>query len=302
MIPPNHLTLINLVCQDIELGPPEDFIGYFTEARLEYLQAIEDPCLQLVVKAVGGSALESLPLPFIDVSSPLKESYTRIARYVFKLQENTDALHTLPLCASLWDFAHEQADQLSTRALGEMNILMRLEKIFQCDVLCPLHFNGDGHILLHVFDKFRRCKPFETMEAFTNISKGAMVLDAPLMILLLPEEHNEVSLTPEGLGPVTGPIDPHCLSYLLNLCKRVKGEQFTLLTLLADLTSRVASNYALAAEDVEAISFCINTALRLSQDHRSVTIIPTVVTRLLECRDRMMDHNRKQLQMPLRLI
>ncbi|KIM32246.1 hypothetical protein M408DRAFT_326879 [Serendipita vermifera MAFF 305830] len=294
MDPSEHFTLINLLCQDIELGPSEDFIGYFTKSRLEYLHFIQDPCLQLLAKAVGGSAVESLHLPFIDVSSPWKESYTRIATCVFKLQENVDASYILPLCASLWNFAHEETEHLSIRAINEMNVLTRLENIFQCDMLCPSHLNGDGHLLLHVFNKFRDCKPLENMEVFTSVSKDDMVLDALLMILLLPEEYDDVS--PEALGQDYGPIDPRCLSRLVNICKTVKRNQFTLLTLLADFIPKLAGHHALAAEDVEGISFCINKALYLPRDQRSVTIIPIVTTRLLECNDRMMDRNVRTME------
>lgn len=280
----DHFTMINLLCQDIELGPPEEFIDLFTSYRGRVLHNIQDPCLQLLAKAAGGSAAESLRLPFIDVSSPRQESYTRVATHVFKIQENPEALCILPLCASLWHFAPKQTDQLNKQALSEMNVLMRLENIFQCDILCPSHFNGEGHLLLHVFSALGRYKPVKNMEEFTDIPKDKFVLDALLMILLLPEEHDEVS--PQALGQE---VDPQCLSRIVDMCKRIKKNQFTLLTLLADLIPSITISPGLAAEDVEVMSFCINAALCLPRDPRSIVIIPIITTRLLEFRDEMME-------------
>jgi hypothetical protein len=51
--PTQHRTLVDLICQDIELGPPESFLGWNGLDQLRRLAKLQDPCLQVLAKYIG---------------------------------------------------------------------------------------------------------------------------------------------------------------------------------------------------------------------------------------------------------
>jgi hypothetical protein len=110
--PEQHRKLIDLVCQDLALGPPEAFKGYFTDFVLESLNNLQDPCLRLLVQSCVGSG------PYFyfssqDIDGPLNDSWARIATYLMEHPEGTSSPSILRLQASLWPVIPNREDLTS---------------------------------------------------------------------------------------------------------------------------------------------------------------------------------------------
>ena len=117
--PAQHSTLIHLLCQDIEQGPPDIFANYFTDDRVWRFEKINnmDPCVCLLVKSIAGPAVESLHLPPVVITDSRRDSYTRVATHLMRQHEGTTTPFILRMQACLWnvfpgqDLYYERAPQ-----------------------------------------------------------------------------------------------------------------------------------------------------------------------------------------------
>jgi hypothetical protein len=119
-----HYTLVDLLCRDLEMGQPEMFKKSFTGHHLKQIEALDDPCLQLLAKSVGVLRNEPVDLTFVESEGPLKESWARIAKYLMEHYKDTNSVAILQMQASLWDLFHSK-DEHYNRALKDPKVLVR---------------------------------------------------------------------------------------------------------------------------------------------------------------------------------
>ena len=112
--PEQHCTLIDLVCRDLALGPPEAFKGYFTDHRLGQINDLRDPCLRLLGQSYAESGRNSFYLSSQDIDGPLKDSWARIATYFMTHAEGTSLPSILRLQGSLWPVISNRWELCST--------------------------------------------------------------------------------------------------------------------------------------------------------------------------------------------
>ncbi|KIM32062.1 hypothetical protein M408DRAFT_213117 [Serendipita vermifera MAFF 305830] len=58
--PEDHLTMVNALCQDLELEQPPEFEGYFTPRKLRSIAWVHDKCLQVLARHAQGFAVQNL--------------------------------------------------------------------------------------------------------------------------------------------------------------------------------------------------------------------------------------------------
>jgi hypothetical protein len=101
--PEQHCKLIDLICQDLALGPPEAFKGCFTDDNLKWISRhLHDPCLRLLGQFYARLGGDSFYLSSRDIDGPLKESWARIATYFMTHPERTSSPSILRLQGALW--------------------------------------------------------------------------------------------------------------------------------------------------------------------------------------------------------
>jgi hypothetical protein len=159
-----------------------------------------------------------------------------------------------------------------------------LQLIFEYPISCSQHYDGEGHLLLHVFQHVGSCKFSVNLMDLTTIPMYGRFMDVLLMILALPDQY-QGQLRSEELDQI---LDEHCFVKVLEICSVVKASQFSFLSLICDLVVKVNIK-GLAAEDVELVSICIENALRLPRDNRVSLIIPVLTLRVGRLRDRMLE-------------
>jgi hypothetical protein len=121
--PEQHYMLIDLVCRDLALGPPEAFKSYFTDYRLGEIDDLQDPCLRLLVQSCARSGGDYFYLSFSDIDGPLKDSWARIAAYLMTHIEGTSSPLLLRLRGLLWPVLPNKKDFCSI-ALKDPNVLV----------------------------------------------------------------------------------------------------------------------------------------------------------------------------------
>jgi len=99
--PEQHHKLIDLVCSDLALGPPEALEGWLTarRGRFAWVKSLSDPCLRLLGQYCVWSSEESLYLSSQDIDGPLKDSWARIATHFMTRPEGTPSPYILRLQA-----------------------------------------------------------------------------------------------------------------------------------------------------------------------------------------------------------
>lgn len=96
-----HRVLVDLICRDLELEPPEVYTRSDTSFLLELAKHLE-PCLRFLGEHVGGGSPDPLGSPFKESMHLHPESWARIAEYVMTSYGSTETPHSLRLQASLW--------------------------------------------------------------------------------------------------------------------------------------------------------------------------------------------------------
>ncbi|KIM23428.1 hypothetical protein M408DRAFT_27881 [Serendipita vermifera MAFF 305830] len=283
-----HYTLIDLVCRDLKLGPPEMFTNYFNRRRLEAVSDLDSLCFKVLAYAVAGHDTGDLELSSDEIMGPWRKSWGRMATYLFQTYELTDSQSMLRLQASMWCVVPHQSN-LCTRALQDYKTLEFLRDIFYYSVSCPQHYDGEGHLLLHIFGQLHDCKSFVDTEIFTEIPSDECLFNVLSLILISPDEPSQ----PPPL--LRDDVNANCWSRLSEECRVVKTSQFAFLTLVSDLIVLVRGDEReiLAAEDVELMTTCVAKAFLLPPDHRILPTLPLLILRLQELRDGMVDKDHR---------
>jgi hypothetical protein len=121
--PEQHCKLIDLICRDFSLGPPEVFKSYSTDYALRIFSQLEDPCLRLLGQSCAESTGGYFHLSSQDIDGPLKNSWGRIATYFMTHPERTSSPFILGLQGSLWPVIPNCRD-LCSKALKEPEVFV----------------------------------------------------------------------------------------------------------------------------------------------------------------------------------
>ncbi|KIM23263.1 hypothetical protein M408DRAFT_265251 [Serendipita vermifera MAFF 305830] len=215
---------------------------------------------------------------------PWKSSWGRVATYLFQNFEGTSSESILRMQAAMWPIVPDRGN-LCRQALKYPTMLKFLQRAFYYTVSCPEHYDGDGHLLLHIFSQIHDCKSFVDTELFTNIPSDNCLFNVLLLILVSPDEPDQ---PPSRLRD---DVNAQCWAQLMEACGTVKSSQFEMLTLVSDLAALVSGTERsiLAAEDAELIIACINKAFALPFDHRIIPTLPALTNRLRVLLDGIMD-------------
>jgi len=129
--PVQHYMLVDMVCRDIELGPPEAFDGYFNKYLLQDLDRLRDPCLRILGKCTGRSESDLVYFPFAEVikSSPLEASWVRLATHVMANYAETDSPSIQELQAAMWPMIPNHTGDLCRQAVREPQVLVSFRTI-----------------------------------------------------------------------------------------------------------------------------------------------------------------------------
>jgi Family of unknown function (DUF6535) len=122
--PARHRALIQLLCRDIELGPPETFTGHPTTSRLGRITGAHDPCLRFLAQYVGGMGKRSSDHPLMEVKGPWKDSWAVIAKHMVHHHERTNSQFILRLQASLWPALPDSGTGICEHALEKPEMLV----------------------------------------------------------------------------------------------------------------------------------------------------------------------------------
>jgi hypothetical protein len=115
--PEQHLVLIDLVCQEIELCPSSAVGADLSTKGHSLIDALTDHCLAFMTKFTAGAQVE-----FVKEATSFKGSWTRIAKYLMDCYEGTHLPNILRLQASAWFLA--PGHTLCRRALREPQTLV----------------------------------------------------------------------------------------------------------------------------------------------------------------------------------
>jgi hypothetical protein len=120
--PAQHNTVIDLICRDFEIGPPEALQGV-TNSWKSILDDIRDPCLIALVQTNIILDPGGISVFLIRSDDWRKDSWTRIARYLMKHHEGTTSPSVLRYQALLLPFLPHQ-NELYERTLREPQIMV----------------------------------------------------------------------------------------------------------------------------------------------------------------------------------
>jgi hypothetical protein len=155
---------------------------------------------------------------------------------------------------------------------------LHLKQVFNFQVPCSRHYDGEGHLLLHLFEHVPTCPVSLNMSTFTDTPMTGCSMH-PLLVMLMPLDSDE-----PPSEHMLKYFDPWCWSQVLEMLRVVKQSQFSLLTSLfeacAFIIAAEQNNFFICSEDVAAISICITKAVELPQDHRITSIIRPLVNRV----------------------
>ena len=205
--PARHQKLIELLCRDIELGPLETFTSHLTISRLGYI-GTGDPCLTFLAQYVEGMGKRSQSIPFVKIEDPWRESWAIIATHLLKCHEGTDSQFILALQASLWHVLPDAGSAICERALMEPKILVsyrscvpirsltslksHLQRIFECPIECPDHYDTEGHILFHILRNIGIVEFPTNYPAFEAVPLKDRWVDVVATLLILSDEPREI--------------------------------------------------------------------------------------------------------------
>ncbi|KIM31689.1 hypothetical protein M408DRAFT_20917 [Serendipita vermifera MAFF 305830] len=284
--PAQHCTLIDLICRDIELHPPERLTG----AIVFQLSEIDpkDPCLAFLTAYACGVHDQCIRFLPAEGQNAWEQSWLRIVSFITMQEEDSRSPSLLQLKAALWPMISRDSHELRNRAIRESRALVQLQRIFEYPVRCPNHHDHDGHILLDMFEgtQSHTIVYFPTnMEKFTKVPLKGRQIHILLALLLLPDYR----LT----DPVEFGINEECWPIILGICGSVKTSQLLFLSLLCDFDF---SYFFWVREDMAAFSICIHKSLDLPLDQAAVPVAQTFVRRLdAFVEDTFIDWNRNDL-------
>ncbi|KIM20066.1 hypothetical protein M408DRAFT_332992 [Serendipita vermifera MAFF 305830] len=278
-----HLTLIHLICHDLELGPPEIFESGFTREHYHELDGyLRDPCLRVIAQTITGSDIEPLPTSFIGPDST-KDSWARIATHLMAYYEGTNSPSILRTQASMWSLISDQT-AICERALKEPALLAHLRRTFTYPISCSQHLDYEGHLLLHVLS----LPPSELaidLQRLTSVPmKGCQMEPLFIILLYICAGYDELPME-QPLGN----IDRECLEQIWDLSKATMSSQLSVLSVLSD----ISTTRWVYPEHVAALSICVTKALELSYDPRIETIVQPLASRIERIKDQMLSGRRR---------
>jgi len=275
--PQEHLALINLVCQDIELGPREAFVGYISTYRLGVIENLKDPCLRFLGKLVADSNPR-----FGRGWEPLKASWARIARHITNHYKNTSSSTILQLQAAMWCL---KPDESSKSALKDYGVLVRflfsfvflqlmarkkthLQRIFEYYVQCGHSYTaGQTHLLHHIFKQIPRFYFPVEIPSLTKMKMTGRALHTLVTVIILFDGHRDLLQ-----NKLRKHFDERCLDEVMEMVGVLTKSQYLLLAIL--LSAGAELDWP---GDVISFPICVNKALDLPNDHRSTPLILPLV-------------------------
>lgn len=280
--PTQHLTLVTLICQDLEIGPSDAFDGYFTDSVLDTLRSLKDPCLHFLGSFITGMDAQAVALA--TNMRTWKESWIRIAIHVMK-HPVSRSQYLLKYQASIWPMIGSREEGFPSGMYRDPESLSHLIRIFGYNVPCSHHLDGEAHILLHLFDKIPSLIIWFDKPAQTSIPLSGRTMNALLTLLVAPNGFHQ-----PAVDALLVHMDRKCLIQLFDIIETVKLSQFALLSILTDICVRLLDDddrHIICSEEPAAIALCVERALKLPQDYRSVTVIQSLIQRIWKVEGRM---------------
>ena len=160
-----------------------------------------------------------------------------------------------------------------------------MQRIFECPIECPDHYDTEGHILFHILANIGYLEFPTSYPAFEAVPLKGRSVEVVATLLILSDEPGEIP--PLDIGR---PVDERCLKILLAAFKRVTMSQFAMLACLYSSCSRILS-MGVGTEDLAVLSICALKALDLPRDDRTIPIIRPVIGQILRIRDAMIENS-----------
>lgn len=291
--PNQHLTLVRLVCQDIQLDPSPDFKDYFTPERAYVLTQIKDPCLMFLAQWVQG--VEDVMMPFERKENPLAPSWTRIEIFVFDQHEASTPESVASRQASLWPAFSGQED-FCERALSEPDILSHIQRIFRHPVHCPSCHDGPGHLLFHLLN----VSTYYVAVLDLVLFKGTLEMNIHLTDVTLVMLSHWLTPNPITLMSMFEDAHEEHVEQVTAMLRDIETSQVQYLTFLWNLCRRYRASWA-DSEEIAVVLACIERALELSDEDASVVILEPLASCLTDLRDRMLLHGTRRLEQARRV-
>lgn len=281
--PADHLNLTTLLCQDVELGPPEDFKGSWSSQLLKEVEFIKDPCLKFFAKYITSSDVESISFDFWDVNSSFRDSWARIAKHLIYQYHAADTPYVLQLQSVVWPTISDEEAGLCKRALTDPTALAHLQRIFEYPIACQHHHDHGGHLFLHLFQKGPELTIPVDIKTYPGVSLEGRLMNFGLFYLLL------TSIGPENLalGISSANVSSDCLAQIIEICKAIQASPSSLFGLLCDFTDAIIDR-GVCSEELIAISICVNKAFDQPRDPRATPLILPLIKSILRVRDTML--------------
>lgn len=122
----DHLAMISLVCQDLEIEQRPNFTNYFTLRRLESISRLSDPCLKVLANCARGIKYITSINPSEYDNDKRRDSWDRVGQFLLRQYTNNQQIPVLRLQASLWPMLYGQK-WLYKRALEQPDFFVRLD-------------------------------------------------------------------------------------------------------------------------------------------------------------------------------
>lgn len=268
--PSQHRTIIDLVCQHLEISQPPASKDYFVTNDV-----LKNPCLRVIVSCLGRWDGEYSDLDITQNTELMKDPWDRVAMYLMKHQSQAGSPKAVQVQALLWPVIPNRK-LLCQEAMENCETLDYLLRLFEHRVPCSRHYDNTGHILLHIFAGLDPCIFPEDIGDLAPVSIQGHSVDALLTMLLLSYKHKGVLAETPNL-----PISHQCIDPILEVCSMVTLSQVSFLQLLFDLSIRLIDRRP-SIEDVAAMLACINVALQLPTEHGTLSIIPPLARRIIQ--------------------
>lgn len=275
--PEDHLTMISLICQDLEFSSPPNFEGYFTPSRLAILTQIVDPCLQTIANCARGTAYMTLVTASESYNEQRTKSWDRIAKYLLKKHPMTSDPSILQLQASIWPMHHGQRE-LYQNALEVPEMFAYLQRLFDCHIACPTCIDGPGHLLLHILDAALPCSYPKELRRHTSLSSQS----SPLFIILSAWYTGDQIYLDKLFDRANG----NSLRLLNGSLDQIKTSQYHMLVLLWNTTYCLRTK-GIRQADLTHVLLGIQKALRLENEPESIPILPLLASNILDLRDKV---------------
>ena len=295
--PADHLAMISLICQDLELDPRPDFTDYFNPQRLASLSRLNDPCLRVLADCARGvNFMTPVPVSEAD-STQRRDSWDRVERFLFRQYPNTTLSPVLQLQASLWPMFYGQKE-LYKRALEEPTCFVsytfdfivhansrqeHLRSVFRFPVACAGCLDGPGHLLFHILDvTFPRSYLPSKIALVPSPAVTSSITRTSGLQMILYTGSAESSLR---LDEFFERADKTSLQFLDEMLRSASHSQYQILAMAWNATSTLLQKATGHPAEVEVIIQAIRRALDLPYQPESTSIFSPLSSRMLEVRE-----------------